>query len=249
MSDTDDISLTPSGTSRFTTTHWSVVLSAGSPESTRYQEAIEILCKTYWFPLYAYLRRCGYETHQAEDHTQAFFVSLFERQGLRLARAKRGKFRSYLLGAMRHFLSDEKDRAQAKKRGGGAKVLSLNFEGGESQYAREPVNQLSPEKLFERLWAVTVLRRSMQRLEAELATMHEEAVSKCLVAYLTPTEEQLSYRDMAARLNMTEGAVKAAIYRMRKRYRQLLRDEIAQTVVTEEQVEEELRDLFAAFSS
>jgi DNA-directed RNA polymerase specialized sigma24 family protein len=249
MSDTNDMDLIPPGTSRFATTHWSVVLAAGSPESTRYQEAIEILCKTYWFPLYAYLRRCGYDTHQAEDHTQGFFTSLFEKQGLRWACAKRGKFRSYLLGAMKHFLSDEKDRAQAKKRGGGAKVLSLNFEDGESQYALEPVNQLSPEKLFERLWAVTVLKRSMQRLEAELATMHEEYVSKCLVAYLAPTEDLLSYRDMAVRLNMTEGAVKAAVYRMRKRYRQLLRDEIAQTVVTKEQVEEELQDLFAAFSS
>ena len=249
MSNTNDMSLTPPGTSRFATTHWSVVLAAGSPESTRYQEAIAILCETYWFPLYAYLRRCGYDTHQAEDHTQGFFASLFEKQGLRLACAKRGKFRSYLLGAMKHFLSDEKDRAHAKKRGGGAKVLSLNFENGESQYALEPVNRLSPEKLFERLWAVTVLRRSMQRLEAELATMHEEDVSKCLVAYLAPTEELLSYRDMAVRLNMTEGAVKAAVYRMRKRYRQLLHDEIAQTVGTEEQIEEELRDLFAAFSS
>ena len=127
MSNTNDMSLTPPGTSRFATTHWSVVLAAGSPESTRYQEATAMLCETYWFPLYAYLRRCGYDTHQAEDHTQGFFASLLEKQGLRLARAKCGKFRSYLLGAMKHFLSDEKDRAHAKKRGGGAKVLSLNL--------------------------------------------------------------------------------------------------------------------------
>jgi RNA polymerase sigma-70 factor (ECF subfamily) len=249
MSNKADTNSAPADTSRFATTHWSVVLAASSPESTRYQEAIATLCEMYWFPLYAYLRRSGYDTHQAEDHTQGFFASLLEKQGLRLVRAKRGKFRSYLLGAMKHFLSDEKDRTQAKKRGGGAKVLSLNFEDGESQYALEPVNQLSPEKLFERLWAVTVLRRSMQRLEAELAAIHEEDLSKCLVAYLVPTEEVSSYRDMAVRLSMTEGAVKAAVYRMRKRYRQLLHEEIAQTVISEEQIEEELRDLFTAFSS
>ena len=249
MPDNIDTSPTPAETSRFATTHWSVVLVAGKPDSSHYREALETLCRTYWIPLYVYLRRRGYDRNQAEDSIQGFFTSLLEKQGLCSVDAGRGKFRSYLLGALKHFLADEKDHARAKKRGGGLKVLSLDFESGEQQYALEPVDQFSPEKLYKRLWAIAVLRKSMRRLEAELSTIHEEEVCQSLIAYLTPTEEVLPYRDTAVRLKMTEGALKAAVYRLRKRYRQLLHDEIAQTVATEEQIEEELRDLFAAFSS
>ena len=244
-----DISSTPTGTSRFATTHWSVVLAAGSPESTRYQEAIEILCKTYWFPLYAYLRRRGYNRHQAEDYIQGFFASLLEKQGLRLANSDRGKFRSYLLGALKHFMADERDRARTQKRGGDSRVFSLDFDNGEAQYAPEPVHQLSPDKLFKRAWALTVLRGAASKLEAEWSAMHKQELFQHLVVYLAPAEETVSYRDMAAELSMSKAAVKTATYRMRKRYRELLRGEVAQTVATEEQIEDELRELFAAFSS
>ena len=146
----------PRGRSRFATTHWSVVLAAGSPESSHYQQALETLCKTYWFPLYAYLRRHGYDTHEAEEYTQAFFARILEKQNLRLADPQRGKFRSFLLATLKHFLADERDRARAKKRGGGHRILSIDLEEAESQYALEPTDKLSPDKLFDKSWALTV---------------------------------------------------------------------------------------------
>ncbi|MHC4756642.1 MAG: RNA polymerase sigma factor, partial [Planctomycetota bacterium] len=140
-------------------------MAAGRSGSTRYLQALETLCQTYWFPLYAYLRHKGYDVHQAEDYTQAFFACLLEKHGLRLADPKRGKFRSFLLAALKHFLANERARARAQKRGGGRKILSLDFENAESQYALEPRDELSPEKLFERSWALTVLERTMARLQ------------------------------------------------------------------------------------
>jgi RNA polymerase sigma factor (sigma-70 family) len=249
MSDHTPSSSVPAGDDRFATTHWSVVLAAGSPSSSRYEQALGTLCQTYWFPIYAYLRRRGYDIHQAEDYTQGFFAGLLEKKGLRLADPERGKFRSYILGALKHFLADERSHASAQKRGGGRQIFSLDSEKGETQYALEPVHQLSPEKMFERSWALTVLQRSISRLEAESTGAHRQEVFQHLVAYLAPTGEVAAYRDTAAKLNISEGAVKAAVYRLRKRYRELLRDEIAQTVATEDQIEGELRDLFGALSS
>jgi RNA polymerase sigma-70 factor (ECF subfamily) len=174
---------------------------------------------------------------------------LLEKQGLRLADSDRGKFRSYLLGALKHFMADKRDRTRTKKRGGDCKVLSLDFDSGEALYVPEPAHQLSPDKLFERSWALTVLRKATVKLEAEWSAMNKQELFQHLVVYLAPAEETVSYHDMAAKLSMSEAAVKTAIYRMRKRYRELLRGEVAQTVATEEQVEDELRELFAAFSS
>ena len=233
---------------RFATTHWSVVLSAGQPDSTRYQQALEALCRTYWFPLYAYLRRHGFDAQKAEDHIQAFFASLLEKRGLRLADPKRGRFRSFLLTALKHFLANERARAQAQKRGGGRKILSLDIENAENQYIREPRDELSPEKLFERSWALAVLDRTMVRLQAEAVDAKKQKLFDCLKVYLTAEKSTVPYQEMAARLKMTEGAVKVAVHRLRRRYRDLLRDEIAQTVTTEEQINEEIRDLFAALA-
>lgn len=249
MPDKTDTDSTPDDTSRFATTHWSVVLAAGSPDSIGYHEALEMLCQTYWFPLYAFLRRRGHDTHQAEDCIQGFFASLLEKQGLRLADSNRGKFRSYLLGALKHFMADQRDRAHTQKRGGHCRVFSLDIDRGEDQYAPELAHQLSPDKLFERSWALTVLRRAADKLETEWSAMHKQALFQQLVVYLAPVEETASYRDMAVKLNMSETAVKSATYRMRKRYRALLRSEVAQTVATKEHVEDELRELFSALSS
>jgi DNA-directed RNA polymerase specialized sigma24 family protein len=249
MPDNTDTNSTPADTSRFATTHWSVVLAAGSPSSARYHEALEVLCRTYWFPLYAFLRRQGYDTHQAEDCIQGFFACLLEKQGLRLADANRGKFRSYLLGALKHFMADQHDRAHTQKRGGHCRVFSLDIDRGEDQYTPELAHQLSPDKLFERSWALTVLRRTADKLKAEWSAKHKQALFQQLVVYLAPVEETVSYRAMAAKLNMSETAVKTAIYRMRKRYRELLRSEVAQTVATKDHIEDELRELFSAFSS
>jgi len=248
MSDNTPTSSAPPGVGRFATTHWSVVRAAAQPESPRYQQALATLCRAYWFPLYAYLRRQGYDNHQAKDYTQAFFARMLEKRGLRLADPKRGKFRSFLLAALKHFLASERDRAQAQKRGGGRKVLSLDFENAESQYALEPSHQLTPEKLFERSWALTVLEQTMTRLQAESAGANKQKLFDRLKVYLTGERSSASYRDVASELDMTEGAVKVAVHRLRRRYRKLLRDEIAQTVTAEGQIDEEIRDLFAALA-
>jgi RNA polymerase sigma-70 factor (ECF subfamily) len=226
-----------------------MVLAAGSPESTRYQEALEVLCRTYWYPLYAFLRRRGHDVHQAEDCIQGFFTSLLEKQGLRLADSDRGKFRSYLLGALKHYVAYERNRSQAQKRGGCCKVFPLDFQIAEDQYAPQLVSQYSPEKLFERSWALTVLRNATSRLEAEWAAADKKELFKQLIVYLVPTNEMVSHRDMASKLNMSEGAVKTTAYRLRKRYRELLRNEIAQTVASKDDVEDELQELFSAFST
>ena len=233
---------------RFATTHWSVVLSASRPESAHYHQALESLCRTYWFPLYAYLRRHGYDTHQAEDHTQAFLTGLLEKHGLRLAEPKRGKFRSFLLAALKHFLANERAWAGAQKRGGGLRALSLDCGSAEAQYALEPRDELSPEKLYERSWAMTVLDRAMTRLCAEAAAANKQEQFDCLKTYLTASENAAAYREVAAKLGMTEGAVKVAVHRLRKRYRELLRDEIAQTVASEDEIDEEIRHLFDALA-
>jgi RNA polymerase sigma factor (sigma-70 family) len=241
-----DTNSIPADTSRFATTHWSLVLAAGSPESTRYHEALEKLCRTYWFPLYAYLRRRGHDAHQAEDYVQGFFTYLLEKPSLQRVDPQFGKFRSFLLATLKHFLTDERDRSQAKKRGGGRKVLSLNFETAENQYAIEPSHHLSADKIFERHWALTVLKRTMDRLKAELINENKQNLFTILRLYLTHEESSVPYSEAATKLGMTEGAVKGTVYRLRKRYRELLHDEIAQTVTTKDHVALEINELFAA---
>jgi RNA polymerase sigma factor (sigma-70 family) len=236
------------GRPRFATTHWSVISAAGKSSSPQQKQALETLCQSYWFPLYAYLRQRGYGTHQAEDLTQAFFAHILEKKDLQTADPKNGKFRSFLLVRLKYFLSDERDRAQAKKRGGGKKVLSLSIQNAEGQYALEPANQLSPEMLFEKSWALTVLERTMGRLEAEMADKNKQKLFDCLKVYLTTDKDVIPYQDMAAELKITEGSVRVAVHRLRRRYRKLLRDEIAQTVGGEDQIEEEMGFLFAALA-
>ena len=248
MSDTNDMSLTPSGTSRFATTHWSVVLAAGDSASPQHGQALNTLCQTYWFPLYAYLRRRGYNADQAEDCTQAFFAKMLDKHYLSSVGPKPGKFRSFLLAALRHFLADEHDHDRAIKRGGARKSLSLDFETAEGQYALGLAHDLSPQKLFERSWALTALEKTMGRLEAELASVNKRKLFDSLRVHLCGQVTKVPYRDVAAELNMTEGALKVAVHRLRGRYRELLRDEIAQTVATEDQIDEEIRDLFMALA-
>jgi RNA polymerase sigma factor (sigma-70 family) len=202
----------------------------------------------YWFPLYAYMRRHGYKIDEAEDYTQAFFARLLEKDGLRLADPKLGRFRSFLLTALKNFLVNERRRMRAQKRGGGRKARSLNLENAEGKYALEPVEQLSPEKLFDRSWALTVLGQAMDKLQAESASRNRQELFERLKVHLTAEKGSIPYRDVADQLGMTEGAVKVAVHRLRRRYRELLRDEIAQTVSTEDQIDQEIRDLFAALA-
>ena len=236
------------GKPRFATTHWSVVSAAGKSSSPQQKQALETLCRSYWFPLYAYLRQRGYDTHQAEDLTQAFFGHILEKKDLQTADPKYGKFRSFLLVRLKYFLSDQRDRARAKKRGGDRKVLSLNIQNAEGQYALEPAIQLSPEELFEKSWALTVLERTMSRLEDEMAQKKKKNLFDCLKVYLTTDKDVIPYQDMATELGMTEGSVRVAVHRLRRRYRKLLRDEIAQTVGGVDQVDEEMESLFAALA-
>jgi RNA polymerase sigma-70 factor (ECF subfamily) len=248
MSDKTPKYSTPSGAGQFATTRWSVILAAGDSAAALHEPALGTLCQTYWFPLYAYLRRRGYDTHEAEDYTQGFFAGILERKGLKRADPKYGKFRSFLLVSLKNFLADEWDRAKAQKRGGDKKVFSLDFDTAAGRYDLEPAHRMSPEKLFERSWALTVLTRAMDRLKVESAASDKQQLFDRLKVYLTAERDAVSYRDVAEKLDMTEGAVKVAVHRLRRRYRDLVRDEIAQTVTTEAQVDEEIRDLFAALA-
>jgi RNA polymerase sigma factor (sigma-70 family) len=248
MSDKNPKFSTPSDAGQFATTHWSVILAAGDSASAQHGTALSKLCQTYWFPLYAYLRRRGYDSHQAEDYTQGFFAGILERKGLQRADPKYGKFRSFLLASLKNFMADERDRARAQKRGGDKKVLSLDFDAAAGRYADAYAHGLSPEKLFERAWALTVLTRAMERLRAESASSDKQRLFDCLKVYLTAEKGVVSYGRVAEKLNMTEAAIKVAVHRLRRRYRELVRDEIAQTVATEAQVDEEIQDLFAALA-
>ncbi len=248
MSDSTSTNSPSPGAGRFATTHWSVVLAAGEPESTRHRQALETLCRTYWFPLYVFLRRQGNDANGAEDYTQAFLAFLLEKQALSKADPKRGRFRSFLLASLKNFLANERARAAALKRGGGRKVLSLDIENAERRYALKPVDEMSPEKLFARSWALTVLDRTMARLQAEAVAAQKQKLFDALRVYLTADQSSVPYSQMAAELSMSEGAVRVAAHRLRRRYRELLRDEIAQTVTTEDQIDQEIRDLFAALA-
>jgi len=217
------INSTPPGTGRFATTHWSVVLAAGRSSSPNHKPALSTLCQTYWFPLYAFLRRRGCDAHEAADYTQAFFAQMLDKDYLKKVKPKPGKFRSFLLTA-------------------------LDFENAESQYALEPADNLTPEKLFEKSWALTVLERTMNRLGAELTEKGKQQVFDHLKIYIAAEPSSVPYREVAAKLGMTEGAARVAVHRLRKRCRELLRDEIAQTVAGAEQIDDEIRGLFAALS-
>ena len=249
MSETNDMSLTPTGISRFATTHWSVVLAAGDNSSPQHREALETLCRIYWFPIYAYLRRQGYGAHDAEDQTQGFFTHMIEKYDLCRADPNRGRFRSFLLSMLKHFVADQRDRSHAQKRGGGKRVFSFDFADAETRYKLEPLQQISPDRLFEKSWALAVLDQTMARLKAETSRSNRQKQFEHLKVYLAGQTHTIPYCDMAEKLDMTEGSVKVAIHRLRKRYRELLWEQIAQTVSSTEEIESEIQALFAALAS
>lgn len=236
------------GASRFKTTHWSIILAASHSSSTDYQKSISTLCQTYRYPLYAFLRRQGYDTHHAEDYLQGFFAALLEKHYLQQVDPKRGRFRSFLLASLKHFVTNECVRDQAKKRGGDRTHFSLDIENAENQYSLHTSDQLSAQKLYERTWALTLLERTLTHLQEEWSQTKKPEQFEHLKVYLTAGKDSVPYRDMANHLGMTEEGVRVAVHRLRRRYRDLLRDEIAQTVSSEEQIEEEIRDLFTALA-
>jgi RNA polymerase sigma-70 factor (ECF subfamily) len=234
----------PPGARDFRTTHWSMVLRAGGA-STGAQAALSNLCGAYWYPLYAFIRRQGHTAHDAQDLTQEFFARLLEKGWLDGVARERGRFRTWLLAALEHFLINEWHRARTQKRGGGAILLSLD-DDAEARYLREPADPMTAEKLFDRRWALTLLDRVLARLGGELADAGKAAQFEALKFCLGG--ERHAYAEVARTLGMSEGAVKVAAHRLRERYRALIRAEIAETVATAEEVDGELRDLFAALS-
>jgi len=232
----------------FATTRWSLVLAAGADGSSpAVLDALGALCETYWYPLYAFLRGRGYSAENAQDLTQAFFARLLEKHAIRHADPARGRFRSFLITSLKNFASNERDRDIAGKRGGGAPILSLDMENAEGRFQMEPPSDETPERVFDRRWALTLLDRVMSRLQAETAARGDKASPfDRLKPYLTGDEPQLSYAQTASELRMSEGAVKVAVHRLRRRFRDLVRDEIAHTVSSPEEVEVELRYLWSA---
>lgn len=203
------------------------------------------LCRVYWYPLYAYIRRRGYDTHQSEDLTQAFFLQLLDKNYLADVDRRRGKFRAFLLASLKHFLANEWDRSQAQKRGGQQVIIPLDALDAETRYRLEPSHDMTPEKLFERQWALTVLERVLARLQAEFAAEGKQAAFDGLKPFLTGSRHTGGHAQAAAELGMTPGAVKVAVHRLRRRYRKILWDEIAQTVADPEEIDDEIRHLLA----
>ncbi len=234
------------GVGRFATTHWSVVLAAGRQPSPQSQAALATLCETYWYPLYAYARRRGLSAEDAEDATQGFFAALLEKHYLRSVDRERGRFRSFLLTAFTRFIAKERERALAQRRGGARKVLSLDVELAERRYALEPAEGWTPEKVYERRWALTVLETVMARLRRECSEAGKGHLFESLKSFLTGEPGAPAYRDVANKLGMTQGAIKVAVHRLRRKHRELLRWEVAQTLPDASALDDELGILLAA---
>lgn len=229
------------------TTHWSVVLTAAHSDTTQANAALANLCQTYWHPLYAYVRRRGYSPEDAEDLTQGFFAVLLERKAVATVSPDKGRFRSFLLASLNHFLSDEWDKARAQKRGHG-KVISFDTETAESWLDQMPSQNLTPEKAFELRWAITLLEQVYRKLAEEHRQQGKGELFDALRTTLAGASASAPYAELAVRLGMTAGAVKVAVHRLRQRYRALLRETIANTVASEAEVEEELRYLLRIVS-
>lgn len=228
----------------FATTHWSVVLAAGRGSSPESADALERLCRAYWYPLYAYVRRRGFNPHDAQDLTQEFFARFVERNYLTGVDREKGKFRSFLLASMNHFLANERDKANAQKRGGRQTFISWDNESAEKRYREEPLGATSPESIFEQRWALAVLNQALGRLRDEFRAADKADQFELLKVFLEGETQPGDYTGLAAQLEMTAGAAAVAVHRLRLRYRELVRSEIAETVACRADVEDEMRHLF-----
>lgn len=231
---------------QFASTRWSLVVAAGRGEAPEARAAFAELCQAYWYPLYAYARRRLARVEDAQDLTQEFFARLLEKDYLRAADPARGRFRSFLLTAFQRFLAREHERAAALKRGGGSRPLSLDFQDGERRYGSEPADPVTPESVYERRWALTLLEQTLARLRQEFTDAGKGPLYEALKGTLTGDGAAEPYARIGEQLGLSEPAVKTAVHRLRRRYQELLRAEVAQTVASPEEVEDELRDLFAA---
>ncbi len=228
----------------FVTTHWSVVTAAGHSGTPGAQAALEKLCRSYWYPLYAFVRRCGHSPEDAQDSTQAFFAQLLEHNWVADADQSKGRFRTFLLVAMKRFLAKEWHKARALKRGGQARVVPLELDTAETRYSLEPADTRTPEQLFERQWAATLLASVLRRLREEHEREGKKEYFEMLEHCLVGDREKQPYAALGAKLGMSEAAVKMAVCRLRERYRECLKEEIGHTVATASEVEAELHHLF-----
>jgi RNA polymerase sigma-70 factor (ECF subfamily) len=234
---------------RFRTTQWTLIVAAQDRTSPAARQALAELCETYWYPLYAFIRRQGHSMEEAQDLTQEFFARLLEKDYLAVVDREKGKFRAFLLACFKHFLANEHDRAKALKRGGGVAIRSLDGGAAESRYSLEPAHDATPEKLFERRWALVLLQNVFTRLRQEQEQAGKLALFEQLKPFLAGDGPRLGYAQAAAALRLSSGAVKVAVHRLRRRYRELVYEEIARTVDDPALVEAEIHDLFAALES
>jgi RNA polymerase sigma-70 factor (ECF subfamily) len=244
-----DAMATPQGRGRFATTCWSVVRAAQDPLSPIAQQALAALCEGYWYPLYVFIRRQGYQPAEAEDLTQGFFARLLEKDFLASVDRGKGRFRSFLLAACSHFIANERDRANAVKRGGKCHLVNLDFAAAEARYGKEPSHRLTAEKMFERRWALTMLDQVLARLRDDYVAANKGVLFDRLRTCLLGQKGVLSYGQVAVELEMSQGAVRVAAHRLRQEFRDALRQEIARTMADTDQVDDEIRDLFAALGS
>jgi RNA polymerase sigma factor (sigma-70 family) len=241
-SNNDDLSA--ANPHQFAETRWSLVMTAGEKTSAQSMVALETLCRTYWYPLYAYVRRKGNGAHDAQDLVQGFFARLLKNKSFAAADRRRGKFRTYLLGAMNHFLADEWDKMRAQKRGGGEAVLSLDTDEAERRYLQEPSSDLTPDKIYDRRWGRALLDEALTQLGDEFSAAGRARHFELLKSFLVSEAAAAAYDDIAAELQTTPNAVAASVRRLRQRYRNLVRAEVAQTVNSPSEIDQELRALF-----
>jgi len=234
--------------SQFVTTSWTQVLAARDAASTESRQALEALCRAYWYPLYALVRRQGFDPEEARDLTQGYFAELLEKGYLDDFDPSLGRFRVFLKASVKHFLSKEREKAQAWKRGGRAAIVSLDIDDGEGRYQHEPVDRMTPEEIYERRWALTILERALGRLRGELVEADREPEFDRLKGFLTGEEPRRPYREVAAELSTTEAAVKTSVHRLRQRFGALLRQEIAETVARPDEVDAEVRHLLGVIA-
>jgi len=236
------------GAREFRTTHWSVVLAASDPAAPQAADALEELCFTYWYPLYAYVRRSGHRPEDAQDLTQEFFARFLAKHYLAQVDRQKGQFRSFLLAALKHFLSDARDRARAIKRGGGRLHLSIDVQDAEGRYLLEPTDGMTPERIFERQWALTVLETTRAGLRQQYASAGKAARFSVLEKFLPGEQASMTYAEAGRGLGLAPGTVKWEVHELKQRFRKLLRAEIAHTVGSSDQIEDEVGHLIAVLS-
>jgi RNA polymerase sigma-70 factor (ECF subfamily) len=240
--------VTAASLAEFATTHWSVVVAAGDARSPQSAAALETLCRAYWFPLYAYVRRQGSSPEEAQDLTQEFFARLLDKKYVGHAHPELGKFRTFLLTSLKHFLVSEWRKTERQKRGGGQAPISWDADAAEKCYAAEPPGELTSEKIYEKRWAIALMERVLARLRDDYHAADKDRLFEQLKTCVWGDESPRPYAEIATQLGLTEGAVKTSVHRLRQRCRELLRAEIAQTVARAEEIDDELPHLIEVFS-